>query len=160
VQSKTAIQVLSPVTDDVLGVVTGGGNAKQLTSGLVTRFTSPSQRTPYLKGLFSSVLQGWADRKLRVAGALAQKSVTALVGEAVAAAPALLNNNLDPVNTHDDFNTRTSGYSPASSSFSLDSAKPYLYAKYGGVVVRKVATAIPAFGQPVRKALNMLGLTL
>jgi hypothetical protein len=42
----------------------------------------------------------------------------------------------------------------------LDSAKPYLYAKYGGAVVRKVATAVPAFGQPVRKALNILGLTL
>ena len=157
---KTALQVLSPLTNQGLAVIEGQ-DPKTVPLALVSQFRNPNQRASYAKGLASSIVQAWADRKLRIANALARKSVTAAAAELYATGTALLDNDLDPQATHDDFVGTTSGYTPSSGAFSTRGKfRTYLFGKYGGAGVRWVANAVPAVGKPLKKALNFVGLTL
>ena len=160
-QGKTAAQVLSPVVPPVLELAQGNLSAQGAQSDLSTRFRDPGIRSRYVCGLFVSILDAWGSRKIRHTNALAQRSVTAAAPELYAVGTALADNDLDPDDTFSSFIETTSGFNPRGTTFSTRGRlRTYLALKYGGKAVRIAANAVPAFGKPIKKALNLMGLTL
>ena len=161
---KTALQILSPVTDAGLSVLEGG-STKGALDNLQARFTVSGNRTPWLKGVdwlsnSALVLKQGPVQAIRLLSCSMLLRLARLQCPG-SLSPALLDNDLDPRDTHADFMATTSGFDPQAGGFSTHGKlRTYLGLKYGGKAVRWAAGAIPAAGRPIKKALNMLGLTL
>lgn len=155
--AKMGLQVLSPVVDQLTGVVDKQVTLSTIPANLKTKIT-----LSYGVGAGSAIAQRYVDSRFKQANALSQRSVTAWAPEIYA--------GLESANYWRSgggvrggaryFTLKTTGYDPMAGNFDIANATPYLALKYGGLAARKLSTKFPAIGDPIKKGLKMVGLTL
>lgn len=113
----------------------------------------------YQKGVAVSLLDQWGSKKLGHAAALSRKSVTALAPEIWAAAASIDETNADPVPAMERWVARTTGFGSFGSSDQYGLLRPYVVAKYGLGIGRKLVNKT-RLAEPIKQFLGMLGAAL
>lgn len=153
--AKMGIQILSPVTDSGIRLITGDLKPDGLVGTLRGR-----ANVDYGEAVVSSVGQRWLDKKLKVANALSRYSVTAWAAELYPGVSMMndYRSSRDVRVLHRSYVASTTGYDSMDGSFSINRALPYLGVKYGGAIARKVLTKT-GLSRQIGKALGTVGVT-
>lgn len=169
----TTVQVLAPVTNEAL---VPGTTVDRFTTQTLARVTGYDRAAgtenlglakPYLKGLASTALQRWADKKVGHTAALSRHSLTAWFAEAIAQATAIedgLNSPHELKTYNARLNEITNGHNPAKHTFDTKQGlRPYVGIKYIGGGVRMLINRVPflnSAAKPLKSFLGDVGLSL
>ena len=153
---KVSAQVLSPAIDAGIGALQGGG-ISTFTTDLRYRFVGPGAGTTVLNAA-SAIGQRWADKKIGQAAALSRGSITAWASELIPVAETIAAGDRSARGAFAKFNLVTTGYNPNASGFNFREAVPYVGAKYGLGIARKLVNRTK-IARPLKKGLSMVGLT-